>query len=57
MSGRRIEGNFSQGWGFASFILLLAVGAFALAFVIHGNTFRSPNDVLGPTTAAPSPSH
>lgn len=57
MSGRRIEGNFNQGWGFATFILLLAVGAFALAFVIHGNTYRSPNDVLGPSSASQSQAH
>lgn len=48
MAGRRIEGNFNQGWGIAAFIMLLAVGAFAMAFTINRKTHRSPNDVLAP---------
>ena len=27
--GRRIEGNFNQGWGIAAFITLLAAAGFA----------------------------
>jgi hypothetical protein len=45
---RRIEGNFSQGWGFALFITLLAVGSYVTAGLIHKATFRSPNDVSAP---------
>ena len=44
-NGKRIEGSFSQGWGFAAFITALAFGSFALAGFIHKKTFRSPNDV------------
>lgn len=54
MADRRIEGNFSKGWGTAAFITLLAIGAFALAGVIKKNTFRSPNDTLAPAAAAES---
>jgi hypothetical protein len=42
---RRIEGNFSQGWPFAIFIVLLVAGAFGVAGMIYRSTFRSPNDV------------
>ncbi len=48
MADRRIEGNFSQGWGVAAFITLLAVGAFVAAGVYKKNTFHSPNDVTAP---------
>ena len=47
-NGKRIEGSFSQGWGFAAFITALAFGSFALAGYIHKKTFRSPNDVSAP---------
>lgn len=57
MNGRRIEGSFRQGWGIAAFIVLLAVSGFAVAYVVHGNTYRSPNDVLGPAPSAPSQAH
>jgi len=42
---RRIEGNFSQGWGAALFITALVVAAFVTAGLIHKKTFRSPRDV------------
>jgi hypothetical protein len=45
---RRIEGNFSQGWGVALFIILLVVGAFGTAFWIHKSAYRSPRDVTAP---------
>ncbi|MEP7345650.1 MAG: hypothetical protein ABI877_10290 [Gemmatimonadaceae bacterium] len=48
MADRRIEGNFSQGWGVAAFITLLAVGAFVAAGVYKKNSFHSPNDVSAP---------
>jgi hypothetical protein len=49
MAGRRIEGNFNQGWGIAAFITLLAAAGFATAFMINQRTFHSPNDVTAPT--------
>lgn len=49
---RRIEGNFNQGWGIATFIILLAAAGFATAFTIHRRTFRSPNDVTAPSGGA-----
>lgn len=52
MAGRRIEGNFSQGWGFAAFITLLAAAAFFTAFTIYGNTYHSPNDPTAPSKGA-----
>ena len=45
---RRIEGNFSQGWGMALFIVLLVASAFGTAFWIHKTTYRSPRDVTAP---------
>ena len=33
MAGRRIEGNFNQGWGIAAFITLLAAAGFAVRSV------------------------
>ncbi|HET9012991.1 MAG TPA: hypothetical protein VFN38_14290 [Gemmatimonadaceae bacterium] len=47
-TNRRIEGNFSQGWGMALFITLLVVGAFATAGFIHKKTYRHPRDVTAP---------
>ena len=47
-TNRRIEGNFSQGWGMALFITLLAVGAFATAGFIHKQTYHHPRDVSAP---------
>jgi hypothetical protein len=45
---RRIEGNFSQGWGTALFIVLLVVLGFVTAGTIHKKTYRSPRDVTAP---------
>ena len=50
--GRRIEGNFNQGWGVAAFITFLAAAGFATAFMIKSRTFHSPNDVTAPTEGA-----
>ena len=44
-TNRRIEGNFSQGWGVALFVTALVAGAFLTAGMIHKRTFRSPRDV------------
>lgn len=54
MAGRRIEGNFNQGWGIAAFITLLAAAGFATAYTIKQRTFHSPNDVTAPTGSAES---
>lgn len=54
MADRRIEANFSQGWGVAAFITLLAVGAFVAAGVFKKNTFHSPNDTMAPAAQAES---
>lgn len=43
--------NFSQGWGFASFITLLAVAAFATAGIIKARTYVPPSDPMAPSTA------
>jgi len=42
---KRVEGSFSQGWGFALFITALAVASFVGAGLLHRATFRTPNDV------------
>lgn len=52
MAGRRIEGNFNQGWGIAAFITFLAAAGFVTAFMINQRTFHSPNDVTAPTRGA-----
>jgi hypothetical protein len=52
MAERRIEGNFSQGWGVAAFIVMLAVGAFVSAGVIKCRTYHSPNDPVAPSASA-----
>ena len=57
MEDRRIEGNFSQGWGIAGLITLLAVVAFITAGIIKSRTFQSPSDPLGPAPAASSEKH
>ena len=48
MAAGRKDANFSQGWGFATFVTLLAVGAFVLAGVIKQRTFVEPTDPLRP---------
>lgn len=52
MAGRRIEGNFNQGWGIAALITLLAVAGFVTAFTINRNTHRSPIDPTAPSVEA-----
>ena len=52
MEDRRIEGNFSQGWGIAGLIVLLAVASFVGAGLLKKNTFHDPTDPLGPAPAA-----
>jgi hypothetical protein len=48
MAEKRIEGNFNQGWGFATFITLLVVACFVIAFTVNRRTHHSPNDVMVP---------
>jgi hypothetical protein len=57
MEDRRIEGNFSQGWGIAGLIVLLAVAAFVGAGLIKRNTFHPPTDPLGPAPKAATEGH
>lgn len=52
MEERRIEGNFSQGWGIAGLILLLAVASFVGAGLIKKRTFHDPIDPIGTPPAA-----
>ncbi len=52
MEDRRIEGNFSQGWGIAGLIVLLAVAAFVGAGLLKQRTFHPPTDPLGPAPSA-----
>jgi hypothetical protein len=54
MAQQRIEGNFSQGWGVATFIVLLVAAAFATAYTINQKTFHSPNDPTAPGSSAPA---
>jgi hypothetical protein len=49
-NGRRIEGNFSQGWGIAAFVTLLAIAGFATAYTVKQRTYHSPNDVTAPVS-------
>jgi hypothetical protein len=57
MEDRRIEGNFSQGWGIAGLIVLLAVAAFVGAGLLKRNTFHAPTDPLGPAPKAATEAH
>ncbi|MGQ0537308.1 MAG: hypothetical protein ACT4R6_00040 [Gemmatimonadaceae bacterium] len=57
MQDRRIEGNFSQGWGVAGLITLLAIALFVTAGLVKRNTFRSPNDPLGPAPTTTERGH
>jgi hypothetical protein len=57
MEDRRIEGNFSQGWGIAGFIVILAVASFVVAGVVKRNTFHSPVDPLGGAAPAAEAKH
>jgi hypothetical protein len=54
MAQQRIEANFSQGWGVATFIVLLVAAAFATAFTINRKTFHSPNDPTSPGSSSPA---
>lgn len=50
VAGRK-EANFSQGWGIATLITAMAVGAFVLAGVIKQRTYMHPADPMAPSTA------
>ncbi len=51
MAAGRKEANFSQGWGIATLITAMAVGAFVLAGVINKRTYHPPTDPMSPSTA------
>jgi hypothetical protein len=51
MTAGRKEPNFSQGWGIATLITAMAVGAFVLAGVIKARTYTPPTDPMAPSTA------
>lgn len=53
MADRRIDGNFSQGWGIAAFITALAVGSFVTAGIIKQRTYQPPSDPTAPSSARP----
>ena len=57
MAQQRIEASFSQGWGTATFIVLLVIGAFVFAFSVNRRTHRSPNDPLAPGSSVPAAEH
>lgn len=57
MEDRRIEGNFSQGWGIAGFIVLLAVAAFVGAGLLKRSTYHPPTDPLAPAARAQPEGH
>ena len=57
MEPRRVEGSFSQGWGIAITVLIVAAGFFIGAGMIKRATFHSPNDVLAPSSTESSAAH
>ncbi len=48
----RKEANFSQGWGIAALVTLMAVGAFLGAGAIKAKTYGDPRDPLTPNAGA-----
>jgi len=52
MAAGRKEAYFSQGWGIATLITAMAVGAFVLAGAINRKTYIPPTDPLAPNTGA-----
>jgi len=48
----RTEGNFNQGWGYATFIMLLVVLCFVVAFTVNRKTHHSWNAVTVPGASA-----
>ena len=44
-SDRHVPANTNGGWGFAAFVILLAVLCIAAATVIHKRTFKPFTDV------------
>ncbi len=60
MAAGRKEANFSQGWGIATLITAMAVGAFVLAGAINRKTYIPPTDPMAPSTGeshAPAADH
>jgi hypothetical protein len=42
---RYVPANTNGGWGFATFIVLLAVACIATATFVHKRTYKHPTDV------------
>jgi hypothetical protein len=60
MAAGRKDANFSQGWGIATLITAMAVGAFVLAGAINRRTYVPPTDPLAPNSGeshAPAADH
>jgi hypothetical protein len=45
MQGKRIEGNFNQGWGVALFVVILAIVINVVATRIHYSGYKPGNAV------------
>lgn len=54
---RRVEGKFNQGWGFAGFIVALAVACAVGAWYIHSTTYIDPLDVRNHAVGAEAEGH
>lgn len=50
MAAGRKDANFSQGWGIATLVTAMAVGAFVLAGAIKSRTYVPPTDPMRPSS-------
>lgn len=55
-TGRYARTPRNEGWGIAAAVIVLAIALTYWAWYMKDTTYRSPNDVLAPTSA-PAPSH
>ena len=46
-----------EGWGFALFVVMLAVASAGGAWYVHKTTYKSPNDVRFHAHGAPAAEH
>lgn len=47
MTSRSSQDLHNKGWGFALFIIILAIAANAISFSIHKATYLQPSDNAG----------